>query len=99
MQFQLTVNIIAVVLTFVSAVASNDEDSVLTAVQLLWVNLIMDTFAALALGMLPLAVSFKKKRRKRKRKKDQMPIGVADIFRQWCLIHFSSCMYSTSTSK
>lgn len=40
-------------LTFISAVASIDEESVLTAVQLLWVNLIMDTFAALALGMLP----------------------------------------------
>ncbi|SCU82419.1 LADA_0C05138g1_1 [Lachancea dasiensis] len=49
-QFQLTVNITAVVLTFVSAVASSDESSVLTAVQLLWVNLIMDTLAALALA-------------------------------------------------
>lgn len=51
-QFQITVNITAVVLTFVSSVASNKEDSVLNAVQLLWVNLIMDTFAALALGIL-----------------------------------------------
>ncbi|KAF8470671.1 plasma membrane calcium-transporting ATPase 2 [Kalaharituber pfeilii] len=50
LQFQLTVNITAVVLTFVSAVASKDMKSVLTAVQLLWVNLIMDTFAALALA-------------------------------------------------
>lgn len=36
-----------------SAVASADEESVLTAVQLLWVNLIMDTFAALALATDP----------------------------------------------
>jgi Ca2+-transporting ATPase len=43
----------AVVLTFVSAVASNEEESVLNAVQLLWVNLIMDTFAALALATDP----------------------------------------------
>ncbi|BDD54720.1 hypothetical protein MAP00_000315 [Monascus purpureus] len=50
LQFQITVNITAVILTFVSAVASGDENSVLTAVQLLWVNLIMDTFAALALA-------------------------------------------------
>ncbi|OBA19870.1 Ca2+-transporting P-type ATPase [Metschnikowia bicuspidata var. bicuspidata NRRL YB-4993] len=49
-QFQLTVNITACVLTFVSAVASPDGKSVLTAVQLLWVNLIMDTLAALALA-------------------------------------------------
>ncbi|KAL2861022.1 cation-translocating P-type ATPase [Aspergillus lucknowensis] len=53
LQFQLTVNITAVVLTFISAVASNEEDSVLSAVQLLWVNLIMDTFAALALATDP----------------------------------------------
>jgi len=50
LQFQLTVNITAVVLTFVSAIADASESSVLTAVQLLWVNLIMDTLAALALA-------------------------------------------------
>ncbi|CDK29082.1 unnamed protein product [Kuraishia capsulata CBS 1993] len=49
-QFQLTVNVTAVVLTFVSAVADSEGRSVLTAVQLLWVNLIMDTLAALALA-------------------------------------------------
>ncbi|KAI4164666.1 MAG: hypothetical protein LQ342_001640 [Letrouitia transgressa] len=53
LQFQVTVNITAVVLTFVSAVANANEESVLTAVQLLWVNLIMDTFAALALATDP----------------------------------------------
>ena len=50
LQFQITVNITAVVLAFVSAVASPNLHSVLSAVQLLWVNLIMDTFAALALA-------------------------------------------------
>lgn len=53
LQFQLTVNITAVLLTFISAVASSSQKSVLTAVQLLWVNLIMDTFAALALATDP----------------------------------------------
>ncbi|GJC91955.1 calcium-transporting ATPase [Colletotrichum higginsianum] len=53
LQFQLTVNVTAVVLTFVTAVASSTEQSVLNAVQLLWVNLIMDTFAALALATDP----------------------------------------------
>ncbi|KAE8355570.1 hypothetical protein BDV28DRAFT_128708 [Aspergillus coremiiformis] len=53
LQFQITVNITAVLLTFISAVASATEESVLTAVQLLWVNLIMDTFAALALATDP----------------------------------------------
>lgn len=57
LQFQLTVNVTAVLLTFVSAVASSDQTSVLTAVQLLWVNLIMDTFAALALATDPPTLS------------------------------------------
>lgn len=41
LQFQITVNITAVIITFVSAVANADMQSVLTAVQLLWINLIM----------------------------------------------------------
>jgi Ca2+-transporting ATPase len=53
LQFQVTVNITAVLLTFITAVSSSDEGSVLTAVQLLWVNLIMDTMAALALATDP----------------------------------------------
>ncbi|KAG1142905.1 hypothetical protein G6F37_000082 [Rhizopus arrhizus] len=52
--FQLTVNIAAVVLSFVSAVVSEKSESILSAVQLLWVNMIMDTFAALALATEPL---------------------------------------------
>lgn len=53
LEFQITVNITAVILTFISAVVSASQKSVLTAVQLLWVNLIMDTFAALALATDP----------------------------------------------
>lgn len=53
LQFQVTVNITAVVLTFITATANKKEESVLTAVQLLWVNLIMDTMAALALATDP----------------------------------------------
>lgn len=62
LQFQITVNITAVILTFVSAVASGDETSVLSAVQLLWVNLIMDTFAALALATDPPTASVLQRR-------------------------------------
>ncbi|KAK1959656.1 calcium-translocating P-type ATPase [Colletotrichum sublineola] len=53
LQFQITVNITAVLLAFITAVSSPNMESVLTAVQLLWVNLIMDTFAALALATDP----------------------------------------------
>ncbi|GJX14244.1 calcium-transporting ATPase 12, plasma membrane-type-like protein [Tanacetum coccineum] len=47
-QFQLTVNVAALVINFIAAVTSGSVP--LTAVQLLWVNLIMDTLGALALA-------------------------------------------------
>ena len=50
-QFQLTVNLVALSMSFLGAVVL--EKSPLTAVQMLWVNLIMDTFAALALATEP----------------------------------------------
>ncbi|KAL5974111.1 hypothetical protein ACLOJK_030774 [Asimina triloba] len=50
-QFQLTVNAAALIINVVSAVSSGDVP--LTAVQLLWVNLIMDTLGALALATEP----------------------------------------------
>ena len=57
LQFQISTNITAVIVTFVSAVASTEEESVLSAVQLLWINIIMDTFAALALATDPASES------------------------------------------
>jgi Ca2+-transporting ATPase len=66
LQFQLTVNVTAVILTFVSAVQSTDQKAVLTAVQLLWVNLIMDTLAALALATDPPADSVLDRKPERK---------------------------------
>jgi P-type Ca2+ transporter type 2C len=53
LQFQITTNITAVVITFVTAIASSGEQGALSPVQLLWINLIMDTFAALALATDP----------------------------------------------
>lgn len=53
LQFQLAVNATAIVITFASSVTGGDENSIMNAVQLLWVNLIMDTFAALALATDP----------------------------------------------
>ncbi|NXN90441.1 AT2B2 ATPase, partial [Bombycilla garrulus] len=51
LQFQLTVNIVAVIVAFTGACIT--QDSPLKAVQMLWVNLIMDTFASLALATEP----------------------------------------------
>jgi P-type Ca2+ transporter type 2C len=53
LQFQISTNVTAVVVTSVTAVASSQESSALSAVQLLWINIIMDTFAALALATDP----------------------------------------------
>jgi len=50
LQFQLSVNVVAVVTTFISSIVSVSNESTLTAIQLLWVNLIMDSFGALALA-------------------------------------------------
>ncbi|XP_022938502.1 calcium-transporting ATPase 4, plasma membrane-type-like [Cucurbita moschata] len=50
-QFQLTVNVVALMLNFISACVSGSAP--LTAVQMLWVNLIMDTLGALALATEP----------------------------------------------
>ncbi|KFG63918.1 calcium-translocating P-type ATPase, PMCA-type protein [Toxoplasma gondii RUB] len=51
LQFQLTVNVVAVVTAFLTATII--RESPLTAVQMLWVNLIMDSFASLALATEP----------------------------------------------
>lgn len=51
LQFQITVNIVALFIVFSGACIFSDAP--LTAVQMLWVNLIMDTFAALALATEP----------------------------------------------
>ncbi|ESN96191.1 hypothetical protein HELRODRAFT_107353 [Helobdella robusta] len=48
LQFQLTVNVVAVIVAFLGACFINE--SPLKAIQMLWVNLIMDTLASLALA-------------------------------------------------
>mmetsp|Transcript_46009 Transcript_46009/g.75054 ORF Transcript_46009/g.75054 Transcript_46009/m.75054 type:complete len:1069 (-) Transcript_46009:310-3516(-) len=51
LQFQLTINLVAISITFIGACTG--KGSPLGAVQMLWVNLIMDTFASLALATEP----------------------------------------------
>ncbi|CAL8339751.1 unnamed protein product [Merluccius merluccius] len=60
LQFQLTVNVVAVIVAFTGACVT--QDSPLKAVQMLWVNLIMDTFASLALATEPPTESLLKRR-------------------------------------
>ncbi len=49
--FQLTINFTAILIVFFGAIFG--EELPLTVVQILWVNLIMDTFAAMAMASLP----------------------------------------------
>jgi Ca2+ transporting ATPase len=51
LQFQLTANIVAVFMTLLGGVMM--KDSPLSAIQMLWLNLIMDSFASLALATEP----------------------------------------------
>lgn len=53
--FQLTVNVAACLIVFIGAFTGTE--SPLTVTQMLWVNLIMDTFAAMALSSLPADLS------------------------------------------
>ncbi|EGN98945.1 hypothetical protein SERLA73DRAFT_90032 [Serpula lacrymans var. lacrymans S7.3] len=78
LQFQISTNVTAVVITFVTAVASNSEESVLSAVQLLWINIIMDTFAALALATDPASPALLD----RKPDKQTAPLFTVNMYKQ-----------------
>ncbi|WP_346699621.1 calcium-translocating P-type ATPase, PMCA-type [uncultured Alistipes sp.] len=49
--FQLTINFVAILICFIGALFGTEMP--LTVVQILWVNIIMDTFAAMAMASLP----------------------------------------------
>ncbi|KAH9015966.1 calcium-translocating P-type ATPase [Lactarius deliciosus] len=53
LQFQFSANATVIFITLVSALASWEGKSILSHVQLLWINIITDTFAALALATDP----------------------------------------------
>ncbi|KAI6165548.1 Ca-transporting ATPase [Pisolithus thermaeus] len=81
LQFQISTNVTAVVVTSVTAVASSSESSVLSAVQLLWINIIMDTFAALALATDPPSPTLLD----RKPDKLSAPLFSVNMYKQICL--------------
>jgi Ca2+-transporting ATPase len=78
LQFQISTNVTAVVITFVTSVASASETSALSAVQLLWINIIMDTFAALALATDPASPALLD----RKPDKQTAPLFTVDMYKQ-----------------
>lgn len=78
LQFQISVNISAVVTTFISAATSSDDEAALTTVQLLWINIIMDTFAALALATDAATPALLK----RKPNPSSAPLFTVDMYKQ-----------------
>lgn len=62
--FQLTINVAAVLVSFVCPLIGIDNP--LTVIQILWVNLVMDTLAALAFGGEPALKRFMKEKPKRR---------------------------------
>ena len=62
--FQLTINVSAVLISFISPLLGRDNP--LSIIQILWVNLVMDTLAALAFGGEPALRRFMKERPKRR---------------------------------
>ena len=78
LQFQTTTNITTVVITFATALASSGEEGALSVVQLLWISLIMDTFAALALATDPASPVLLY----RKSDKNTVPLFTVDMLKQ-----------------
>ena len=56
LQFQLTINGVALIIAFVAAVTNGETP--LNVLQLLWVNLIMDSLAALGRSLLKFRLSY-----------------------------------------
>ena len=78
LQFQISTNAATVVITFVTAVASNTGTSALSAIQLLWISIIMDTFAALALTTDPASPTLLN----RVPDKQSAPLFTVDMYKQ-----------------
>ncbi|MDR1553737.1 MAG: calcium-translocating P-type ATPase, PMCA-type [Prevotellaceae bacterium] len=51
--FQLTINFVAIVIVFFGSILGKGSELPLTVTQILWINLIMDTLAAMAFAALP----------------------------------------------
>jgi len=72
LQFQLTINVSALAIAFLSPIlemifpSANFQTIPLTVLQLLWINLVMDTLAALALGLEPPRDGIMKEKPKRR---------------------------------
>lgn len=85
--FQLTVNVTACCIVLVGAFVGTD--SPLTVTQMLWINLIMDTFGAMALASLPPSKSVMDEMPRKRGSKKPEQMSNWDFFReQWKLGSF-----------
>lgn len=85
--FQLTVNVTACCIVLVGACVGTD--SPLSVTQMLWINLIMDTFGAMALASLPPSTDVMKEKPRKRGEKKSEELSNWQFFReQWKLKAF-----------
>lgn len=85
--FQLTVNVTACCIVLVGACVGTD--SPLSVTQMLWINLIMDTFGAMALASLPPSTAVMEEKPRKRGKKKSEELSNWQFFReQWQMKSF-----------
>ena len=96
--FQMTVNVAACLIVLIGAFIG--EESPLTVTQMLWVNLIMDTFAALALASLPptKTVMEEKPRSVNEHILNGMGLGILGVGGVFTLILLGICIFFQHTN-
>ena len=87
--FQLTIDFVAIVIVLLGSIFGSQLP--LTVTQMLWVNLIMDTFAALALASLPPSRSVM--REKPRKNSDFVHHATDDTLRLWAWASYSSLRF------
>lgn len=92
--FQLTINVAAVLVSFASPLLGMENP--LSITQILWINLVMDTLAALAFGGEPALPRFMKEKPKRRDEHIVSPYMWSSIFTGAALVFILSMIFLTT---
>ena len=95
LQFQLVINIGAIVILIVSSVTLPPDSAPMATLQMLWINILMDTFAALALATEPPSISLLDQKPYSREESIITPVMWRNILGQtfYQLVIFMSCLY------